>query len=197
MIKARIPAQKNESAHIQSYDAFCREFRWDCTEQEFSWYGGDRMNIITESIDRWAGDPERAEHPAIIFQQQGEIETFSYRRLKEKSSQWAGLLSEFGFACGDRLITLLPPCPDIYFAMAGCARIGVIFCPVFATAGFYELEIRLESTAPKGVLTHPDLIEKLSFEFASQVDHIFLNQPSGPGLFPNETPVSARLGTMP
>ncbi|MFO7838252.1 MAG: AMP-binding protein [Desulfosalsimonadaceae bacterium] len=197
MIKARVPAQNNESANIQSYDALCREFRWEFTEKGFSWYGSDRMNIITESIDCWAEDPQRADHPAMIFQQQGVVKTFSYRRLKEKSSQWAGLLSEFGFSCGDRLVTLLPPSPDIYFAMAGCARMGVIFCPVFATAGFYELEIRLESTAPKGVLTHPDLIEKLSFDFAAQVDYIFLNQSEGPGLFSNETPISARLEKMP
>ncbi|MBS3757372.1 MAG: AMP-binding protein [Desulfobacterales bacterium] len=197
MIKARIPAQNTESANLKSYDDACREFSWAEIEKEFSWYGHDRMNIITESIDRWADDPRRADHPAMVFQKQGVIETYTYRMLKEKSCQWANLLHEHGFVQGDRLITLLPPSPETFFAMAACARMGVIFCPIFATAGFYELEIRLESTAPKGVLTHPDLVEKLSYDFASQVEYIFLNQSKGPGLFPNETPVSEKIGRMP
>jgi acetyl-CoA synthetase len=197
MIKARIPAQYPETANLKSYDETCREFSWSDIEQEFSWYGTDRMNIITESIDRWANDPQRAAHPALLFQKQGVLETYTYQRLKEKSCQWAALLAEHGFVRGDRLITLLPPSPEVFFALAACARLGVIFCPVFATAGFYELEIRLESTAPRAVVTHPDLVEKLSYEFASQVDYIFLTQSTGAGLFANEKPIAGLLDTMP
>jgi len=197
MIKARIPALNAESANLKSHEELYRKFRWSDMEKEFSWHGKDLMNIITESIDRWANDAQRADHPAMIFQKQGVIETYTYRQLKEKSCQWAALLAGYGFAEGDRLITLLPPSPEVYFAMAGCARLGVLFCPVFATAGFYELEIRLESTAPKGVLTHPDLVEKLSYEFAAQVDYLFLTQSRGAGLFSNEIPIAARLDEMP
>jgi len=197
MIKARIPAQDTASANLKSYEETWRQFDWTDIEKEFSWSGRDRMNIITESIDRWAQDPERAAHPAMIFQKQGVIETYTYQQLKEKSCQWAAMLAARGFTQGDRLITLLPPSPETFFAMAACARIGVIFCPIFATAGFYELEIRLESTAPKGVLTHPDLVEKLSYEFASNVEYIFLTQTAGPGLFSNETPLAAEIDTMP
>src|SRR6056297_2002946 len=197
MIKARIPAQDTASANLKSYEETWRQFDWTDIEKEFSWSGKDRMNIITESIDRWAQDPERAAHPAMIFQKQGVIETYTYQQLKEKSFQWAAMLAERGFTQGDRLITLLPPSPETFFAMAACARIGIIFCPIFATAGFYELEIRLESTAPKGVLTHAELVEKLSYEFASQVDYIFLPQYAGPGLFSKETPVAEKIERMP
>jgi acetyl-CoA synthetase len=197
MTDARIPAQNTETANLASYTEACSRFNWQSVEQEFSWYGRERMNIITESIDRWADDPGRSDHPALIFQKRGVVETYSYRQLKEKSCQWAALLAESGFSTGDRFITLLPPSPEVFFAMAGCARLGVIFCPVFATAGFYELEIRLESIAPKAVLTHPDLVEKLSYDFAAQVEHILLTEFAGPGLFSNEKPIAGRLDALP
>lgn len=196
MIKARIPAC-SASANLKSYDAVCQEFSWQDVEKKFSWLPTGRMNIIAESIDRWADDPDRRHHNALIFSKGGKTREYSYQALKTKSCQWANLLAQYGFAAGDRLIIMLPPCPETFFAMAACARMGVIFCPIFSSAGFYELEIRLESTAPKGILTLPDLVEKISFEFAGEIDHIFLTQGPAPGLFPNEIVISAMPDEMP
>ncbi|MDA8404888.1 MAG: AMP-binding protein [Desulfobacteraceae bacterium] len=185
MIKARIPAQSN-AANIKAYDEFRARFQWQDMEREFSWAGTGRMNIIAESIDRWAADTARCDHPALIFSKTGKKEIFTYAQIKTRSCQWANMLKSYEFAAGDRLILLLPPCPEVFFAMAACARMGVIFCPVFSSSSFYELESRLENAAPKGILTLPDLVEKISHEFAGRMRHIFLTQGSAPGLFPNE-----------
>jgi acetyl-CoA synthetase len=197
MTQPRIPARSPATANLRFYDKTRARFSWAQIENEFSWHGKDRMNIITESIDRWAEDPDRRSHPAMIFQKQDLIETYTYEQLRDKSCQWAGFLEKHGFSRGDRLITLLPPQPEVFFAMAGCARLGVVFCPVFATTGFYELEIRLEQSAPRGILTHPDLVEKLSYDFASQLEHIFLAQSTRAGLYPNEKPVVPEIDRMP
>ncbi|MDA3898349.1 MAG: AMP-binding protein [Desulfobacteraceae bacterium] len=208
MIKARIPAQ-NKSANLKSYEDTCPYFTWEDVEKEFSWYGPDintdhgtnqnsaRMNIIAESIDRWAADAEQCAHDALVFSKGGHVQTYSYQQLKIKSCQWAAMLKEYEFKAGDRLIILLPPCPEIFFAMAACARMGVIFCPVFSSSSFYELEIRLESTSPRGILTLPDLVEKISYEFAGQIQHIFLTQGPAPGLFPNEVLIAGKPEQMP
>ena len=195
MIRARIPAQ-NKSANLKSYEEILPDFKWENIEKEFSWTGTDQMNIIAESIDRWAGDQQRCAHDALIFSQGGQVQTYSYQQLKIKSCQWAGLLTKYGFKAGDRLIILLPPCPEIFFAMSACARMGVIFCPVFSSSSFYELEIRLESTAPRGILTLPDLVEKISYEFAGQIRHIFLTQGPAPGLFQNEVVIAGMAEQM-
>lgn len=196
MIKARIPA-RNESPNLSNYDDYCTRFRWEDIEADFSWKGADQMNIIRESIDRWADEPGRRDHPALVFFRAGKQEIHTFGELKTKSCQWAHLLKDYGFSAGDRLIILLPPCPEVLFAMAACARMGVIFCPVFASSGFYELEIRLENTSPKGVLTLPDLVEKISFEFAGRIDHIFLTHGPAPGLFSNETVIAGRIEGYP
>ncbi|RJP92464.1 MAG: acyl-CoA synthetase [Desulfobacteraceae bacterium] len=185
MIKARIPA-RNNSANLCAYEKFRTRFQWSDMDKEFSWAGSDGMNIIAESIDRWAADGKLRDHPALIFSKAGEKEIFTYGQMKTKSCQWANLLKSYGFTAGDRLILLLPPCPEVFFAMAACARMGVIFCPVFSSSSFYELEARLENTAPRGVLTLPDLAEKISYEYAGQIEHILLTQGPAPGLFPNE-----------
>jgi acetyl-CoA synthetase len=195
MIKARIPAH-NPRANLNSYEETCSRFKWEDIEKEFSWFGKDRMNIVTESIDRWADDPERCDHPALIFQKHKAVLAYTYKELQTKSCQWANLLTQYGFTAGDRLIILLPPCPEIFFAMSACARMGVIFCPVFSTSSFYELEIRLGTTSPRGVLTHPDLVEKISHEFAGQIDYIFLTQGPAPGLFANEMLIEGRPEKM-
>ncbi len=197
MIKARIPACNTVSANLRSYDAILPGFQWTDIETEFSWHGTDHMNIITESMDRWADDPEKCAHDALVFSKGGQTERYTYGELKKKSCQWAGLLKKYNFVAGDRLIIMLPPCPEIFFTMAACARTGVIFCPIFASAGFYELEIRLEITAPKGILTLPDLVEKISLECAARMDHIFLTQGPAPGIFQNETVISSIPDQMP
>ena len=190
MIKARIPAANSRTSNLKCYETTCSHFQWQNLEEEFSWAGTDRMNIIAESIDKWAEDPDWCAHDALIFSKGGTVETYSYQQLKMKSCQWASMLKRYGFKTGDRLIILLPSCPEIFFAMSACARMGVIFCPVFSSASFYELEIRLESTAPRGILTLPDLVEKISYEFAGQIQHILLTEGPAPGLFSNEVVIT-------
>lgn len=189
MIKARIPACRHAEGNT-TYDEFRARFRWTDMEREFSWLGTDRMNIITESIDRWAQDPERASHAALVFSKSGKTEAFTYAQMAAKSCQWANLFQSLGFKTGDRLILLLQPCPEVFFAMAACARMGVIFCPVFSSSSFYELEARFENAAPKGILTLPDLAEKISHEYAGRMQYILLTQGPAPGLFANEKVIS-------
>jgi len=88
MIKARIPAQNKES-NLSDYDETCRYFSWSEIEKEFSWHGTDRMNIITESIDRWAADPDRRNLPSLIFQKHEVINSFSFAQLKAMTCKWA------------------------------------------------------------------------------------------------------------
>ncbi|MCF8110237.1 MAG: AMP-binding protein [Desulfobacteraceae bacterium] len=196
MIKARIPAQNPQNSNLADYKAARAKFSWQNIEQEFSWYGKQHMNIITESLDRWAADPQRADHPALIFDAHNGRRTFSYSQMQRYSAKWANLFTSLGFSKGDRLLLFLPPCPEIYFAMAAAARMGVMFCPVFSSSNFYELEIRLENISPKAILTNPDLVEKISSDFAACLDHILLISGPQPNIFKNETVIQGLAEQM-
>lgn len=187
MIRARIPAQNPAGANLADPDSLRSGFSRNWAEQESFRPRAYSMNIIAESLDRWADDPARAGHPALIMDRAGCRKSFSYLQMRTHSARWANLLAEFGFSPGDRLLIFLPQCQEIYFAISAAARMGVIFCPVFASSGFYELETRLKKIHPKAVLTHPDLVEKISPDLAACTDHILLTCGPAPAVFDHET----------
>lgn len=185
MIKARIEAQ-NPEASLGFYDKTYKSFSWPEFEKSFTWHGTGKMNIVHEAIDRWVENPVTRDRQALIFEKSGQVKTYTYLDLKEISCRWANLLVQYGYETGDRLFIFLPPCPEIYFAMLACARLGVLFCPLFSTLSFFELEDRLESAKPRGILTHPDLVEELPSEAMKEVEHVFLTSGPLPGIFPGE-----------
>jgi len=93
--------------------------------------------------------------------------------VRRRRPQWANLLARYGFETGDRLFVVLPPCPEIYFSLLACARIGVLFCPIYATSTFDEVSVRISDAAPKGILTHPDLAEMLPTDIQGTTTKIF------------------------
>ncbi len=197
MIKARIPAVDVQNANLADHDKARKEFCWQDAEKVFSWHGGNKMNIIAESLDYWAKDPAKADHPALKFESRDRQTSYSYRQIRDQSARWAHLLARFGFEQGDRLLLFLPPCPEAYFAMAAAARMGVLFCPVFSSSSFYELEIRIENISPRAVLTHPDLVEHIPVSAAAFIEHILLVTGPAPNVFEKETIVEKMADSMP
>ncbi len=196
MIKARIPAE-NPDANLKSYYRTYRSFSWSEMGKGFRRSKGNLINIVHEAVDRWAADPVQGDKPALIFEQSGNVKTFSFRQIRDESCRWANLLSRHGFQKGDRLFIFLPPCPEIYFAMLGSARMGVIFCNMYPTLGFEELEWRLENAEPRGVVTNLDLVELLSTDAMKGSKAVFLTAGERPGLFAWEVPVQEVLQRMP
>ncbi len=196
MIKARIPPE-NPDANLKSYSQAYQNFSWRDIENEFTWHSTGEINIVQEAIDRWAKDSDKRDRIALIFEKAANIKAFTYLELREISSQWANLLIEHGFSVGDRLFILLPSCPEIYFAMLACARLGVIFSPLYPTLGFDELEIRLLNAKPRGIITHPDLLERLPEHTMGSVEHLFLTEGPKVGLFPTEIVAQGLVETLP
>jgi len=196
VFKARIKAENPES-NLKSYDQTYTSFSWSEVEKEFTWHRSGKINIVHEAIDRWAEKSDKQQQKALIFEKGGEERSFSYLDLREKSCQWANLLVKYGFRTGDRLFIFLPPCPETYFALLACCRIGVLFCNLFSSLGFDELEVRLESAEPSAILTNPDLAEMIPFDTMKGVEHIFLTEGPLSGAFPGEVLVQPLLEQMP
>lgn len=185
MIKARVKPS-NPDANLRSYEETYRNFSWSEFENHFSWYGEDRMNIVIEAVDRWIGDPARAARPALVYEEAGLVRTFSFADLRKKSCQWADVLTEYGFEVGDRLVIYLPNGPTGYFAMIGCVRAGVVACPIYPNLTFDELDDIIRNAQPRGILTHPDLVENLPAEAVEGVENVFLIEGPVPSLFSGE-----------
>jgi acetyl-CoA synthetase len=196
MIKAKIPPE-NPDAIMKNYLETYRSFSWSEIEKEFTWHENGDINIAHEAIDKWASQRDKRDRKALIFERADKVSEFTYLELREHSSRWANLLIEYGFAVGDRLFIYLPPCPEIYFVMLACARLGVIFSPIYSTLGFDELEVRLQNAKPRGVVTHPDLMERLPEHCMNAVESVFLTEGPQMGLFPGEILVQDKLEELP
>jgi acetyl-CoA synthetase len=188
MIKARIPAE-NPAANLGSYDAAVKAFSWEEEERRYGPARGGRINIAAEAVDRWAANPEHRDLTALLFEQNGSLLTYSYARLREASCRWANLFKREGLKPGERLFIFLPRCPETYLAMVACARMGVVFCNVFASSTYNEVEIRIRNAGPAAVLTHPDLVEHLPADAMKSVRRVFLLRGPLPGLFSGEMSV--------
>ena len=167
-------------------------------EKQFTSDETGAINIVHDAVDRWANDEEKAGRNALIFEKGGKIQEFTYSRLKEISSQWANLFVEYGFAAGDRMLILLPSCPETYFAMLACARLGIIFSILFETLTFDEIDLRLQNSGPRGIITHPDMAERFPQRAVPGLEHVFLTESrelSSP--FPNAIIISELLKDLP
>lgn len=196
MIKAKIPAE-NPDAVMGTYANTVRAFSWQEIEKHFTWHESGTINIAHEAVDRWASKRDKRDRTALIFEMAGKVSEYTYLDLREQSSRWANLLIEYGLTVGDRLFIFLPPCPEIYFVMLACARLGVIFSPIYSTLGFDELEVRLQNAKPRCVVTHPDLLERLPEHAMNTVECVLLTAGPGLNIFRGEVVVKDKLAELP
>ncbi|HTY24745.1 MAG TPA: AMP-binding protein [Desulfomonilaceae bacterium] len=196
MFKAVIPPE-NPDANLKSYKEAYANFSWEDIEKEFTWHETGDINMAYEAVDRWAENPDTAGRRALIFEKSDKVSEFTYLELKEISSQWANLFIECGFAVGDRMFIFMPSCPEYYFAMLACARLGIIFNAFFTTLGFDEIDVRLQNAKPRGIIVHPDMVERLPTHAMASVEYVFLTEGEGLGIFQREIAIKGVVGELP
>lgn len=196
MLKARIEPE-NPNANLGSYAEACRNFSWAEVEQEFTWSKTGKLNIVHEAVDRWALDDKYRDRKALIFEKAGRVKELSYGELSEASSQWAALFVKLGFQSGHRVFIFLNSCPEVYYALLACARLGILVCVLFPTSSHDEIDARIRSAQPRGLVTHPDLAERLPIQAMSSVEHVLLTGSGTLGLFPSEIVVQDNLEKAP
>lgn len=195
MIRVKLDPQ-NPKANLGDYAEACRGFSWRDVENTFTWKRTGKHNIIQEAVDRHAADPLKRNRTALVFDHAGRTRSYCFAELSALSRKWANLLRESGVRPGDRLIVLLSPCPEIYFAMMACARLGAIFCPLFTSLTPAELRHRIQNALPRAILTHPDFIERLPQQAMAPAVSVLLSQGPLPGRFANEHLVPDLLRNM-
>lgn len=196
MIKARIKPE-NTDANLKSYFETYRNFRWSDIENELGLKESGLVNIADHAVDRWAENPETSDKPALILENDGEVETLTYADLKEKSCRLANLLVKYGFKPGDRLFIALPTCTEAYVAIVACARAGVIFSTMFPSLSVEELQRRLENAEPRGLLSNSDFISRLRHDTLSKVKYVFLTTDGRTACGPNEILIPGVINHMP
>ncbi len=151
--------ERPEEFWAEAAEAIDWEKRWDKVLDSsrppfYRWFSGGRLNTCWNALDRHvaAGNGERI---ALIWDSpvSGQIERFTYRRLREEVARFAGILKELGVEKGDRVLIYMPMVPEAAIAMLACARIGAVHSVVFGGFAPHELATRIEDAKPRVVVS--------------------------------------------
>lgn len=116
-----------------------------------TWFTDGRINVAAVCVDRWAQDPARRDHPAIIWEgEDGNPRTTTYGELRELTDAIAGGLLARGVTAGDAVGVFLPMLAETVATVMAVAKLGAVFLPIFSGYGAEAVAVRLtegEATA--------------------------------------------------
>ena len=127
---------------------------WDFTKPEVKWFGGAKLNITENCLDRHL--ITRADKTAILFEPNDPNEGaqhITYRTLHERVCRMANVLKEYGVQKGDRVCIYLPMIPEMVYSVLACARIGAVHSVVFAGFSSTAISTRINDCECKMVIT--------------------------------------------
>ncbi len=139
------------------FTPFKKVLRWK--EPQATWFGGGRLNVSTNCLDRWLGTAT-ANKAALIWEGEpatdgrpGEERVLTYQQLHREVCRFANVLIRNGIGKGDRVILYLPMVPEAAIAMLACARIGAIHSVVFGGFSAQSVADRIQDCQAKAVIT--------------------------------------------
>ena len=120
----------------------------------YKWFEDGVTNTCYNALDIHVNEG-RGDKIALIYDSPvtNNKKQYSFKRLKEKVSKFAGALREQGVNKGDRVIIYMPMMPQAIIAMLACGRIGAIHSVVFGGFASSELASRIDDSKAKVVVT--------------------------------------------
>ena len=117
-----------------------------------TWFGGGRVNLAHDCVDRWA---ERTpEAVAVLWEgEEGSVRRVTYRELREMTDRLANGLASLGVGERDAVGIFLPMSPEAVASVMACAKLGAIFLPIFSGFAADAVAVRLNDARAKVLIT--------------------------------------------
>ena len=133
--------------------------RWDKVLDDsrapfYRWFSGGELNTCYNALDLHV-ETGRADQAALIYDSPvtNQIQTFTYRELRDAVARFAGVLAQQGALKGDRVVIYMPMVPEAVVAMLGCARLGAVHSVVFGGFASHELAVRIDDAKPRVIVS--------------------------------------------
>lgn len=97
------------------------------------------------------------EYPALFF----EGREFTNAALQRGANRLAHALRGLGVGEGDRVMVMLPNCPEVLQAYAAVLKVGAVVVPVVFLLSAAEVGRILAHAEPRVVITSPDFVDRL------------------------------------
>ena len=130
------------------------------------------LNIGHEAVDRHA-QGARAQKVAIHWLgADGSEQLITYRELMQQSNRFANALTELGLQRGDRLFVLAPRLPQLYVAVLGALKAGLVVSPLFSAFGPEPIATRMNLGAGRALVSTAALYRRKVEPVRAKIDSL-------------------------
>ena len=119
----------------------------------------DKINVIESCLDRHAG--ENPEKLAFVFENNGRILRYTYKKLQDETNKFANLLNKLNVKNNSRVFIFLPKVPEMYISFLGAIKQGSIAVPLFEAFQSEGLRRRLERGNANILVTNKELSSRI------------------------------------
>lgn len=144
----------NIAEHFTWKKKWDRVLDWNFTEPKIEWFGGAKLNITENCLDRHLEN--NGDDIAIIWESNDPDEAsrnISYRELHQQVCTFSNVLKQNGAKKGDRICLYMPMIPELEVAVLACARIGAIHSVVFGGFSAQSISDRIQDAECNIVVT--------------------------------------------
>jgi acetyl-CoA synthetase len=124
-----------------------------------TWFGGGRINVADQCVDRWAVSTPGA--VALRWEgEDGDTREWTYAELRDRTDRVAGLMTSLGVRESDRVAILMPMAPETVAVVMACSKLGAIWVPVFSGFAADAVAKRLDDSGATLIVTADGTLRK-------------------------------------
>lgn len=160
--------------NLSDYEGFSKDFTWDQASEVLDWHKTGKLNIVHEAIDRHARSHNKNK-VALYYQDGIRKESYTFYEMMRNVNRAANTLSKnSSLEKGDRMFIFMPRSPELYFALLGALKMGVIVGPLFEAFMEGAVYDRLDDSDAKVLVTTPELLSRVPVDKLPKLETIFL-----------------------
>ncbi|MEV0173543.1 acetate--CoA ligase [Streptomyces sp. NPDC050803] len=147
--------------NLDDYEKAYEAFSWARARTKLHGLPGGRgLNIAYEAVDRHAASDHGATVALRCVGRDDSVTTVTYRELARSTDRFANVLRTLGVGRGDRVVTLLGRCPELYTVVLGTLKNTSVLCPLFSAFGPDPVAQRLQLSSARVLVTTADLYRR-------------------------------------
>ena len=133
---------------------------WGASRRALEGLPGGGLNIAHEAVVRHARGPLRDRVALRFVARDRPAHELSYGELERLTARFANVLASLGVARGERLFVLAGRIPELYVAVLGALRAGVVVTPLFSAFGPEPIATRINLGRGRVLVTTDDLYRR-------------------------------------
>jgi acetyl-CoA synthetase len=128
-------------------------FSWPAMRERLAGLPNGGLNIGFEALDRPVREGAGERTALHWLGAEGGERRISYDELRRQANRFAHALTALGVARGERLFVLAPRLPELYIAILGAFKAGIVVSPLFSAFGPEPIATRMNLGAGRALVT--------------------------------------------